>query len=43
MSGHDQRTYVVSGAASGIGRALSLLLEDGASVIALDRDSKALA
>ncbi|HEX3567192.1 MAG TPA: SDR family NAD(P)-dependent oxidoreductase [Acidimicrobiales bacterium] len=43
MNEHDQRTYVVSGAASGIGKALSLLLlGQGASVIALDRDSNAL-
>jgi len=34
---------VVSGAASGIGKALSLqLLGDGANVIALDRDAGAL-
>jgi NAD(P)-dependent dehydrogenase (short-subunit alcohol dehydrogenase family) len=40
MNGHGQRTYVVSGAASGIGKALALLLlSEGASVIALDRDS----
>jgi NAD(P)-dependent dehydrogenase (short-subunit alcohol dehydrogenase family) len=40
---HAERTYVVSGAASGIGKALSLqLLGDGANVIALDRDSGAL-
>jgi NAD(P)-dependent dehydrogenase (short-subunit alcohol dehydrogenase family) len=26
MNGHGQRTYVVSGAASGIGKALSMLL-----------------
>jgi NAD(P)-dependent dehydrogenase (short-subunit alcohol dehydrogenase family) len=43
MNGHSQRTYVVSGAASGIGKALSLLLlGEGASVIALDRDATAL-
>jgi NADP-dependent 3-hydroxy acid dehydrogenase YdfG len=43
MNGHGQRTYVVSGAASGIGKALALLLlGEGASVIALDRDSEAL-
>ena len=43
MNGHGQRTYVVSGAASGIGKALALLLlGEGASVIALDRDSESL-
>jgi NAD(P)-dependent dehydrogenase (short-subunit alcohol dehydrogenase family) len=40
---HAGRTYVVSGAASGIGKALSLqLLGEGANVIALDRDAGAL-
>jgi NAD(P)-dependent dehydrogenase (short-subunit alcohol dehydrogenase family) len=40
---HAERSYVVSGAASGIGKALSLqLLGEGANVIALDRDSAAL-
>jgi NAD(P)-dependent dehydrogenase (short-subunit alcohol dehydrogenase family) len=40
---HLGRTYVVSGAASGIGRALTLqLLGDGANVIALDRDAGGL-
>jgi NAD(P)-dependent dehydrogenase (short-subunit alcohol dehydrogenase family) len=43
MSAHAQRTYVVSGAASGIGKALSLLLlGERANVIALDRNSGAL-
>jgi NAD(P)-dependent dehydrogenase (short-subunit alcohol dehydrogenase family) len=43
MSAHTERTYVVSGAASGIGKALSLqLLGEGASVIALDRDVGAI-
>ncbi|MGA7418221.1 MAG: SDR family NAD(P)-dependent oxidoreductase [Acidimicrobiales bacterium] len=43
MTVHVGRTYVVSGAASGIGRALTLqLLGDGANVIALDRDAGGL-
>ncbi len=43
MSGHAGRTYVVSGAASGIGRALTLQLSgEGANVIALDRDAGGL-
>jgi NAD(P)-dependent dehydrogenase (short-subunit alcohol dehydrogenase family) len=43
VTGHSGRTYVVSGAASGIGKALSLqLLGDGANLIALDRDAGAL-
>jgi NAD(P)-dependent dehydrogenase (short-subunit alcohol dehydrogenase family) len=43
MSGHDQQAYVVSGAASGIGKALSLLLVgEGANVVALDRDATGL-
>ena len=43
MIDHAGRTYVVSGAASGIGRALTLQLSgDGANVIALDRDAEGL-
>lgn len=40
---HHGRSYVVTGAASGIGRALSLqLLGEGANVSALDRDAAGL-
>jgi NAD(P)-dependent dehydrogenase (short-subunit alcohol dehydrogenase family) len=43
VTGHAGQTYVVSGAASGIGRALTLQLSgDGANVIALDRDAAGL-
>jgi NAD(P)-dependent dehydrogenase (short-subunit alcohol dehydrogenase family) len=43
VSAHSGRTYAVSGAGSGIGKALSLqLLGDGANLIALDRDAGAL-
>ncbi|MHB1582273.1 MAG: SDR family NAD(P)-dependent oxidoreductase [Acidimicrobiales bacterium] len=43
MTGHAGRTYLVTGAASGIGRALSeQLLAEGASVVALDRDAELL-
>jgi 3-oxoacyl-[acyl-carrier protein] reductase len=41
---HDGRVAIVTGAASGIGRATSeLLVQRGASVVAQDMDAEALA
>lgn len=43
MSSHRGRAYLVTGAASGIGRALTeQLLSEGAGVVALDRDGEGL-
>lgn len=44
MSAHEGRVYVVTGGASGIGRAtVERLLADGASVVAVDLNEEALA
>ena len=44
MSSNAGRVYVVTGAASGIGRAaVERLIDDGASVVAVDRGAEAQA